>query len=156
MSRCAERFYKTSRLLGVWWFPSFTPPFFFLSLFPLFFLSRVAHTFAVVDWTWSLMTRFTRRKPVLVQHHFIIPHINGSIPTRAMLSLMSRDRLSHLIKCQEIWFWPPIQPRVLVKCDVLLHQSYYRSPQQSPVLRFIDRHRCQNDNAIRLTDNRRS
>lgn len=107
--------------------PSSLPPFFSSPFLPpLFFpLSRVAHTFAVVDWTWSLMTRFTRRKPVLVQHHFIIPHINGSIPTRAILSLMSRDRLSHLIKCQEIWFWPPIQPRVLVKCDVLLHQSYY-------------------------------
>lgn len=34
--------------------PSFVPLFFFLSLFSLFFLfplSRVAHTFAVVDWT---------------------------------------------------------------------------------------------------------
>lgn len=25
-----------------------------------------------VDWTSSLMTRFTRRKPATVQHHFIV------------------------------------------------------------------------------------
>lgn len=40
----------------------------------------------------------------MVQYHFIIPHIhiNNSMPTREMLSLMPRDCLSHLIKCQEI------------------------------------------------------